>query len=132
MSKFNEYFKEVQLFSDGTLVISGEYSQKKAAKKFSIYTGEDISMNQLHVDVVRFGFPPSCIEDYDREDGSCWYTGASGKGSKLVWIYKNEIRSAGSRRSYDGTINHGASGMVSNGMQVISGVDGVACTEKGQ
>jgi len=87
MPKFEDVFDEPVYFSDGTYVVSGEYSAEGAAIKFSDYTGEDIRPDMLNKDRVRFGFPPEGVEDRE-ELGSCWYTGArSGKGSKPVWVY---------------------------------------------
>jgi hypothetical protein len=85
MGKFEETFDEPVYFSDGSYVISGEYSAEDAASIFSDYMGEEIKPDMLGKDYVRFGFPPEYVEDRE-ELGSCWFTGArKGKGSKAVW-----------------------------------------------
>lgn len=87
MSKFDEYFSGVQHFTNNSLVISGAYSVEKAAQLIGHYTGEDIKPSDLCADKVRYGFVPiGVVEDSVYHDGSCWYTGANGRGSKAVWV----------------------------------------------
>lgn len=86
MGKFEEQFNEPMTFSDGTYVISGEYSRKDAAEYISEYFGEEISPESLAEERVRFGFPPDSVEDREGM-GACWYTGAGNKkGTKPVWV----------------------------------------------
>lgn len=84
MSAFDEYFSEVSDFSDGSLVVSGKQSIEAAAEMFSEYLGEDVSVNAIRPDRVRYGFAPEHIE-YETGE-ACWYTGATGKGSMPVWV----------------------------------------------
>ncbi len=84
MSKFDEYFSEVQAFSDGTHVLSGSFSIEEAAEMFSEYTGDRVSEEGIGADRVRFGFAPETVEDMSGR--LCWYTGAgNGKGTRPVW-----------------------------------------------
>lgn len=85
MSKFDEAFSEPMSCSNGAYLISGEYTREEAAKAFSDYIDEEVSPEALERDRVRFGFPPESVED-GQDLGACWYTGASGKGSKEVWM----------------------------------------------
>jgi len=87
MSKFSEYFSEAQAFNNGTFVIDGSLDEVDAALKISIKACEPVSPSELQRDRVRFGFAPEFVEDY-QDLGACWYTGASGKGSKAVWVYE--------------------------------------------
>ena len=87
MGKFEKTFNEPVSFSDGTLILSREYSAEDAAELFSSHYGEDISASELSEDRVRFGFPPEFVEG-GADLGGCWYTGAGyGKGTKAVWVY---------------------------------------------
>ena len=88
MSKFDEYFSEPQYFSNGTYVITGELDRVDAALQISLKSGEEVDPNKLERDRVRYGFAPEYVEDY-QDLGACWYSGASGKGSKEVWVYEN-------------------------------------------
>lgn len=84
--KFEEYFSEVNHFSNGQLVYRGDVSAKDAAQAFSNYTGDEITENDIGEDYVRYGFAPEFMEDMHGQ--SCWYTGAGKKkGSKRVWTY---------------------------------------------
>ena len=86
MGKFEEAFAEPFYFSDGTYVISGEYSIADAAMRFSNYMGEEIATSDLEEDSVRFGFPPDSVAESESL-GACWHTGGSGgRGSKRVWV----------------------------------------------
>lgn len=85
-SEFDKTFSEPNHFSDGTLVISAGISRADAAKAISVYFGEHITEDKLVIDRVRYGFAPEYVEDTQGE--ACWYTGATGKGSMLVWVYK--------------------------------------------
>lgn len=82
-SKFDEYFSEVADFTAGLLVISGKLTKEQAASEFSEYLDEEVSIESISSDRVRYGFAPEHVEDYQGE--ACWYTGASGKGSMPVW-----------------------------------------------
>ena len=86
MSKFDEYFKDVQFFTGGIYVVTGELTREEAAKAFNDSDEDlEVTADDVTPDRVRFGFPPETVED--REDlGACWYTGAYGKGSKAVWV----------------------------------------------
>ena len=85
MSKFDRDFSEPMSMSNGQYCLTGGYTREEAAKAFSDYVDEEVSPEALERDRVRFGFPPDSVED-GQDLGSCWYTGASGKGSKEVWI----------------------------------------------
>lgn len=86
MGKFEEQFSEPNTFTDGTYIISGEFSREDAAEYISEWFGEDIRPEALRAERVRFGYPPESVED--REGlGACWFTGAgNGKGTKPVWV----------------------------------------------
>ena len=87
MGKFEEVFSEPMSFSDGTYVISGEYSKEDAAEYMSEHLGEAIAPESLTGDRVRFGFPPEYVAERE-ELGACWFTGAgNGKGTKPVWVW---------------------------------------------
>ena len=85
ISKFDETFSEPMCMSNGTYVISGSFTREEAAKAFSDYVDEEVNPEALDKGRVRFGFPPDDVED-GQDLGACWYTGASGKGSKVVWV----------------------------------------------
>ena len=89
MSKFEEYFSEAQSFNNGTYVIDGSLDRVDAALKISLEIGEEVDPDNLERDRVRYGFAygfaPEYVEDY-QDLCACWYTGASGKGSKEVWV----------------------------------------------
>jgi len=86
MSKFDESFKEPWMFSNGHLMLSGKYTKDEALSIFKDYDGDEhLGLDDLKKDRVRFGFTPKDIEDFEDLDVSCWYSGASGKGSKEVW-----------------------------------------------
>lgn len=89
MSKFEEYFSEAQSFNNDTYVIDGSLDRVDAALQISIKICEGVKVNpeNLQRDRVRFGFAPEFVEDY-QDLGACWYTGATGKGSKEVWVYE--------------------------------------------
>jgi hypothetical protein len=84
VSAFDKYFSEVSGFSDGSLVVSGKQSIESAAEMFSEYLDEDVSVNAIRADRVRYGFAPEDVIDMQGE--ACWYTGATGKGSMPVWV----------------------------------------------
>jgi hypothetical protein len=85
VSKFDEFFAEVQFFSNGVYVLSYSYSKDEASKMFSEYMGKDFSPEYLGVESVRYGFAPEYVEDM--AGVSCWYMGGKeGKGSKAVWV----------------------------------------------
>jgi hypothetical protein len=88
MSKFDEYFMKAQSFNNDTYVITGNLERVDAALQISLETCEEVNPNDLKRDRVRFGFAPQCVEDHE-DLGACWYSGASGKGSKEVWVYDN-------------------------------------------
>jgi len=85
MSKFDEYFREPQYFSNGAYVLSGAITRNQAAELLAEYVDEEVNPESLESSRVRFGFPPDSVEGW--QDGACWYTGATGKGSKPVWVY---------------------------------------------
>jgi hypothetical protein len=86
--KFSDYFNEPQHFTDESCVISGEYSREKAAELIAEEMGDEVLPEDLKEDRVRFGFPPESVVDCYHADGAIWYTGASGVGSKSVWVLK--------------------------------------------
>lgn len=90
MGKFEQDFSEPQLFTEGMIVISAlQYSRKEAAKEINDYYGKNsypqCRARDLRADRIRYGFTPGNV-DVDKK--TCWYTGASGKGSKPVWVYE--------------------------------------------
>jgi hypothetical protein len=91
MSKFDDYFSEVQHFSNGVRVISGKMDRELAAEMMTKELmefgdiSEPLKAEDLDADRVRFGFAPDFVEDCQGQ--LCWYTGASGKGSLPVWVY---------------------------------------------
>ena len=86
MSKFEDAFSEPMHFSDGSYVISGKITIEEAAEEFSHYIGEEVAIEFIRPDRVRYGFAPEWVEDIDAGE-ACWYTGATGKGSQPVWVY---------------------------------------------
>lgn len=86
MGKFENYFGEPHLFTGGIYVIGGWLSRIEAAQAINDDYDTEIEPEQLERDRIRYGFAPSDVEDHD-EISPCWYTGASGKGSKEVWIF---------------------------------------------
>ncbi len=85
--KFDEFFKEPILFTNGHYVVSGEYTKEQAKQLFEKETGDIITMDNISKNKVRFGFPPDDIEQEPYERKAIWYSGACGKGSKDVWEY---------------------------------------------
>ena len=89
MEDFKSRFKEPVYFSDGSYVLSGEYSIEEAAVFFSEALGEEIKQSDIKKDFVRFGILPEDVDHRD-EVGRSWYTGAKdGRGSKAVWVIGN-------------------------------------------
>ena len=88
MSKFSEYFREPQHFTDGSWVIDGTMDRSQAALEISTEIGKPVDPSQLREERVKFGFAPEFVADRDDFDGPIWYTGAgTGKGTKPVWVY---------------------------------------------
>lgn len=87
MSKFDEFLKFPQLFSNGNFVVNGRVDREEAARQLSSYTGEKIEAKTLESGYVRFGFAPGDIEDLAGE--LCWYETTKGKGAMPVWILDN-------------------------------------------
>ena len=85
MSKFDEFFSEAQVFTNGAYVISGKLDRSDAALQISAQACEVVDPDRLERDRVRFSYAPEHVEDY-QDLGLCWWTGASGKGSKEVWV----------------------------------------------
>ena len=86
MSAFDKYFSEPQLFNNGEYVISGQYDRVDAALKIGYAIDEIVNPENLRSERVRFGYAPEFVDEHT-ELGACWYTGASGKGSKAVWVF---------------------------------------------
>lgn len=86
--KFEEYFKEVQLFTAGIYVVSGYLDKFVARTMIEKEYGRSIAHHKIKQDYVRFGFPPDYVEDCDPKEGAVWYTGATGKGKKPVWVFR--------------------------------------------
>ena len=90
LSKFEQAFSEPNCFSDGSWVISGSYSREEASEIMTSYMldmgdiDEPIDSDELKEDRVRYGFAPENVENMQGE--ACWYTGATGNGSKKVWV----------------------------------------------
>lgn len=84
MSAFEEAFREVVYFTDGTLVVSGGYSRTEAHELFEYYLGEAVGAEHLSARHVRYGFAPEGVEDLVGEN--CWYTcSPRERGAKGVW-----------------------------------------------
>ena len=86
--KFNQYFKEVQLFTGNIYVVSGYIDKDIARDMMEKQYGKTICGRDVRADYVRFSFPPDNVEDREDFDGPIWYTGATGKGSKPVWVFR--------------------------------------------
>jgi hypothetical protein len=76
--------------SDYSVIVRGDISREEAADRISNELGEDVKPEDLGVERIRYGYPPEDVE-WDG-DGCCWYTGASGHGSKKVWILNCDVR----------------------------------------
>jgi len=85
MTKFDEAFSEPMSMSNNSYVLSGAFTREEAAKAFGEYIDYSVRPEALEQDRVRFGYPPEDVADGE-DLGACWYTGASGKGSKEVWV----------------------------------------------
>lgn len=86
MSKYDEFFEEPQEFNNETTVFHYEWTEEQIISYVTDNLGE-FDKTRLKSGLVRFGFPPEFVVDY-QELGACWYTGArEGKGSRKVWIY---------------------------------------------
>ena len=84
--KYREMFKDAVWFTDGTYVIGGWYSRKEAAERFSNDLVRNVHPEDIRPCRARFGFPPEYCEEYESKDGPIWNSGASGKGSKPIWV----------------------------------------------
>ena len=89
MASFKEQFCEVNVFSNGEMVLSAEhFTREEAATEMSDYQGKTISPDDLEAFYIRYGFasPEECEP---AEAGvPLWYYPASGRGSKRVWVYR--------------------------------------------
>lgn len=90
--KFDNFFEEVQYFSDGSYVITGYIPKEEALeaiKAEGFIDSEYITLNEIEKEYVMFGFPPETVEGYEEYDKPIWYTGANpkNKGAKAVWVY---------------------------------------------
>lgn len=90
MSTFAATFREPFPFSDGSVVLSREHypTREEAAAEFAAYQDEDaVDPVRLVEDRVRFRFPGEEDDlDWDASTRPQWFTGASGRGSKPVWV----------------------------------------------
>jgi hypothetical protein len=85
---FNDCFDEPLHFSDGSYYLSAElYTQEQAAKIFSESEGVELEAEHLKSDRVRFQFPPYEVAAEMETRDPVWVGGASGRGSKPVWVY---------------------------------------------
>ena len=100
-SAFHQFLDDVQYFSEGEIVLCREhYSREEAAALIakeeieSYGTDEnmaeerlrEIVLGELKESFVRYCFPPEGAGDGDNE--AAWFVGASGRGSKAVWVYE--------------------------------------------
>ena len=95
MSKFKTTFNQVVIFSAGFLVLSRldfnrEQAEKLFKKEWEGCNNTPFIPECINQTFIRFGFPPSEVEDHDPADGPIWYT-KSGypykKGDMPVWVY---------------------------------------------
>lgn len=86
MGKFIEDFEEALYFSDGSIVTDG-YIPKADAVARMRELDDTIDSEDLEMERVRFGFPPADVEGAEM-NVPIWYTGARGRGTKLVWIHR--------------------------------------------
>lgn len=90
MSKFSSIFSEPNCLSDGSHALSAEAypTREEAAAIFSDYLERPVDPAALEEDRMRFH--PAGEEDCgggDFEPGQrAWFSGASGRGSKPVWL----------------------------------------------
>ena len=101
LSRFNQAFSEPMGFCDGSYVLSAELypHDADAVAEFRRFF-EDGSLpwhfdySRVQLEAVRFSFPP---DDVRRELGNrpVWMLGASGKGSKPVWVLPGTARLRG-------------------------------------
>ncbi|UCE67350.1 MAG: hypothetical protein JSU85_04865 [Candidatus Zixiibacteriota bacterium] len=85
MTKYDEFLEEPQILTDNSVIFHGSLTGEECVKQAKSSLGIEIDPDNLVVDRIRYGFPPEDVEERDIFDGPCWYTGASGKGSKKVW-----------------------------------------------
>lgn len=85
---FKEFFKTPQGLSGGMYALDSAYSEKEALELFEKECCEVFKKDQLIKDRVRFGFPPHDVEDREDFEGPIWYTGATGKGSKEIYLIR--------------------------------------------
>ena len=78
LSAFDYAFSEPFRFSDGSLVITGDIDRAEAARVIAEYL-KDLEGDEFNIE-------PEYVEDMQGE--SCWYSGATGRGSKAVWIFR--------------------------------------------
>lgn len=87
--KYDDYFKEVQCFSNCIMLVSGRFEKEKAFEMFKAHLGEEdsegLTIDDLMTTRVRFGFPAENVENRDDFEGPVWYSGAYGKGSIETW-----------------------------------------------
>ena len=98
LSKFNRAFSEPFLFCDGSYVLSAELYTFAAdyVAAFRRYFEEDglpweFDYSRVRSDAVRFQFPPEHVAR-ELSSGPCWMLGATGKGSKPVWVLPANAR----------------------------------------
>lgn len=82
MAKFKEMFSEAVLFSDGAYYIDADIPKKDFIEQLD----PEIKIEHIEESRIRFGFAPDCREEFGNKP--VWYSGASGKGSKKVWVYQ--------------------------------------------
>lgn len=87
MGKFKDDFSSPMYMSNDTYAIDGGIPRDEAAHRISEEIGKPVSAEQLEAELVRFGYAPESVADID-SGTPVWYTGATGKGTKPVWVYE--------------------------------------------
>jgi hypothetical protein len=104
ISVFNQTFNEPLDFPGSEYYISAElYSEEEAVKVFNDYfkNGYDAFEKEFTIKDIQQDRVRWCCQ-YDYEDGEsrcCWWTGATGKGSKPVWFVHLKLKEGGSNSS---------------------------------
>lgn len=83
MTPFDDVFRAPLCLGDreGFAVSAERYSREAAAEEISMALDRPVDPAELAEDRARYQFPPEGMEG---ENG--WWLGASGKGSKPVWV----------------------------------------------
>lgn len=88
MSRFSREFSEPVPFSEGALALSAEtFTREEAAGLFAHYLERPVAPADLVADRVRWQFAPEGMTEDDGPNPG-WWLGASGRGSKPVWVWE--------------------------------------------